>query len=218
VADQVQDSLFREIDEELRQEHYAKLWKRYGKYIIAAAVLLVVGVAGYQGWRNWDIQSRQAQSEQFEAALELKRGGDLDAARNAFAEMAEDAGKGYATLARFQEAAVLEQKGDTQGAVALYSELAGETSLPERFRNLAVILGALLEMDSADPAALTERLEPLTASDSPWRFSALEITAFVARKSGDTGKAKEIFERLVNDAEAPQGVRTRASEMLAALG
>ncbi len=218
MADQVQDSLLREIDEELRQEHYAKLWKRYGKYIIAAAVVLVVGVAGYQGWRNWDIQSRRSQSEQFQVALDQKRSGDLEAARNAFAEMAEDASAGYATLARFQEAAVMEESGDTQGAITVYKGLAGDSSIPERYQGLAVILGALLEMDDADPAALTQRLAPLTEGDNPWRFSALEITGFLAYKSGDTDRAREIFDRLSNDAAAPQGIRGRAAEMTAVLG
>lgn len=217
MADQVQDSLLREIDEELRQEHYAKLWKKYGNYVIAAAVVLVIGVAGYQGWRTWDIQSRRDQSDRFEAALEVKRSSDIEAARNAFVELADDAGAGYATLALFQEAAVRQQSGDREGAITAYRELSEDSSRPKRFQNLALILDALLEMDDADPAALTQRLVPLTASDNPWRFSALEITGFLAHRAGDTGKAREIFERLSNDAAAPQGIRGRAAEMVTIL-
>ena len=40
-----QENLFKEIDEDLRQERFAKLWKKYGPYIISAAVALVL-VAG----------------------------------------------------------------------------------------------------------------------------------------------------------------------------
>src|SRR5690349_4862887 len=32
--------IFREIDEELRRDNIAKLWQRYGKYVIGLAVLL----------------------------------------------------------------------------------------------------------------------------------------------------------------------------------
>lgn len=218
MADHGQDSLLREIDEELRQEQYSKLWKRYGRYIIAAAIILVGGVAGYQGWQAWDIKSRAEQSDRFEAALTLKRDGDLEAARNAFAELAADGGAGYATLARLQEAAILEQTGDRQGAIAAYRELSAETSLAQKYRDLATILGAFLEADEADPGELTARLAPLTAADHPWRFSALEITGLLAQKAGDTTKAKEIFDRLANDATAPGGVRSRAAEILAILG
>lgn len=218
MADHIQDSLLREIDEELRQEKYAKLWKKYGTYVIAFAVLLVVGVAGYQGWRAWDIKTRTEHSERFLAALDLRAAGDLEAARNALAELADDAGKGYATLARFQEAALLQELGDRRGAVAAYETLSNDRSIPESFRQLAVILGALLDLDSADPHALNERLVPLTEAGSPWRFTALEVTALLAVRSGDVGRAREIFTQLSEEASTPPGIRGRASEMLAILG
>ena len=48
--DPEQDNLFKEIDEDLRQQKYADLWKKYGKFVIGAAVALVVGVASLKGW------------------------------------------------------------------------------------------------------------------------------------------------------------------------
>jgi hypothetical protein len=218
VADQIQDSLLREIDDELRHEKYAKLWKKYGNYVLTLAVLLVVGVAGYQGWRSWDLKTRTEQSDRFLAALDLRTSGNLQAARDALAGLADDAGKGYATLARFQEAAVLENLGDRKGAIALYGSLSNDGSVPESFRQLAVILGAMLELDSADPTALTERVAPLTAAGNPWRFTALEITALAAVRSSNMDRAREIFTQLSSDASTPQGIRGRAAEMLAILG
>jgi len=96
VAEEVQEGIFREIDEELRQEHYAKLWRRYGKVVIAAAVLLVAGVAGYQGWRSWDANMRKADGERFAAAQALARAQDPSGAEAAFAKLAGDASGGYA--------------------------------------------------------------------------------------------------------------------------
>ena len=34
------ESLFREVDEEVRQERFKKLWERFGNYIIALAFLV----------------------------------------------------------------------------------------------------------------------------------------------------------------------------------
>ena len=218
MADPIQDSLLREIDEELRQEKFAKLWQQYGKYVVAVAVILVTGVAGYQGWRNWDIKTRMEQSDRFLAALDLRAANDLSAARQALAELAADAGKGYATLARFQEAAILAQSGDAKGAASAYRVLSADSSIPESFRHLAVIVGTFLELDQADPAELSGRVTPLTKADSPWRFSALEINGLLAVRSNDVTKAREIFAQLSADATAPQGVRGRAAEMLAILG
>jgi len=218
VADPIQDSLLREIDEELRQEKYAKLWKKYGNYVVVAAVILVAGVAGYQGWRNWDLKTRMEQGDRFLAALDLRAAGDLPAARKAMADLAGDAGKGYATLARFQEASLMEKGGDAKGAAAAYRALSEDSSVGESFRHLATILGAFLELDQADPGELAGRVAPLTKADSPWRFSALEITGLLAARSSDKTKAREIFTQLSGDTSAPQGVRGRAAEMLAILG
>ena len=44
--------IFREVDEELKQDRYEKLWRQYGKYVIAGAVLIVAAVAGWKAWES----------------------------------------------------------------------------------------------------------------------------------------------------------------------
>ena len=44
--------IFREIDEELRRENLLKLWSRYGKYVIAVAVLAVLIAGSVVAWRE----------------------------------------------------------------------------------------------------------------------------------------------------------------------
>ena len=218
MADQVQDSLLREIDEELRQEQYAKLWKKYGNYVIAAALALVVGVAGFQGWRTYDVNTRLADGERFAAAQQLVRAGKPDAARQAFGELAADASSGYALLARLQEAALMAETGDRAGAETAYAEVAGDGGVDATFRDLARVSQALLAMDGANPDEVRERLAPLTADDNPWRHTALELSALVLYQAGKTDDARQAFKRLSEDSSAPSGVRARAREILAALG
>ena len=47
------DSLFREVDEEVRAERFQKLWKQYGAYVAGAAIGVVLAVAGINGWQYW---------------------------------------------------------------------------------------------------------------------------------------------------------------------
>ena len=93
-----------------------------------------------------------------------------------------------------------------------------ETAIDQRFRDLAVILAGYLDLDTADPAELEARMAPLTADNSPWHYSAIELTAFIAVRTEDLQRARDIFTKLSEDAAAPAGVRSRARDMLAIIG
>ncbi len=218
MAEEVKDGIFREIDEELRQEHYAKLWKRHGKFIITLAVFLVAGVAGYKGWQGYDTNVRQADGERFAAVIAAK-GKTEAASAAAFAKLAGDASGGYALLSRFQEAAAKEKAGETGGAIEVYRKIAGDSGVDVVYRDLAVVLGVTLEMSAGgDYAALATRIAPLMADDNPWRHSAREISAALALKSGNVKKAIGLFAQLSKDATTPPGIKKRAAEMVRAIG
>jgi hypothetical protein len=207
--------IFREIDEEIRRENLLKLWSRYGRYVIAAAVVLMLLAGAVAVWRSHERTLREEQSERFAAALTLFREGKYDEAEKLFQAVGREGG-GYATLARFEEAAALAKKGDGKGAVAAYDRIA-QSSLDPTFRDLAVLLAALETLPEAPPQATIARLKPLTATGNPWRPTALELTAAAQLKAGDKKAALAIYQGLVGDATAPPSLRARAAEMAAAL-
>ncbi len=211
-------SLLREIDEELRQEHYSKLWSQYGKYLIAAAVLLVASVAGYKGWQSYDMSNRSELAERFSLAVGDELNGNLDAAHQAFSALGSDASGGFEMLARFRAASTLSQQGDLAGAAGIYESLSGDSSIDQQYRDIALLLGVMNELDSADPADIVSRLAALTADDNPWRFSARELSALAAIRNGDRQKASELYTQIASDNSAPATMRSRAQEILDALG
>lgn len=214
------DLLFKEIEEDLRQDQLTKLFKAYGGYGLIAAVSLVVGVAGYQGWKTWDAKVRREGGERFAAAMALANANNPDQALRSFAAIAADGRAGYAMLARFQEARITAGRGDAAGAAKAYRALADDDALDPIYRALATILGVIQELDmpGADLKAAAERLLPLTADTSPWRWSAREAAALVAWRAGDAAKAEALLTALAADQQGPPGVRARAREMLSILG
>lgn len=214
MADE-QDILLREIDEELKQENLQQIWKKYGTLIVAGSVALVTAVAGFKGWQAYDLNQRVTQGEHFAVAEKLATDGKTDAAREAFAAVATDSPAGYKMLARFQLAALSAKNGEADAAAEAYRVIADDGDVDPIYRDLAVVLGALAELDTtAGAGPLTGRADSLAGGNGPWRFSAKEVAALAALKKGDNKTARMRYDELAKDAGAPQGLRARAGEML----
>ena len=208
--------IFREIDEELRRDNLLKLWQRYGRYIIVAAAVILAAGGGIAAWRQHLDGERKAVSTRYFGALSaIGAGKDADAAKM-FADLAQTDG-GYALLARFEQAALMAKSGDKAGATGIYDSIAKSSGVDEEFRDLAVLLSVMRELPDADPKTVIARLAPLTESGKPWRPSALELTAAADLKAGDKPAALKIYKQLADDLSAPEGLRSRAAELAAAL-
>ncbi len=108
--------------------------------------------------------------------------------------------------------------GDRMGAVAAYHAIAADTGIDALYRDLATVLAGLQEAEgSGDLQGALDRLAPIIADDNPWRHSAREVSAVLALRKGDRAKAREFFDALATDPAAPQGIRSRAVEILAVI-
>lgn len=209
--------IFREIDEELRRENFAKLWERYGQYLVGLAIVIVLATGAVVGWREYQARTQRAESVRYAAAMELAQKNELARAADDFAALARDSSSGQATLARLQEAALRARAGDEKAAIATYTAIARDGALDTVYRDLATLLAALHGLASDDPKAIVDEVAGLTNATNPWHASALEITALAHLRAGERDKAREIYKGLADDLAAPQGLRARAAEMSAAL-
>lgn len=208
--------IFEEVDEDLKEENFKKLWNRFGRYIVAAVVLVIAGTAAYVGWRSYTLERQAAFSERFESAISFESQDKNADAAAVLTVLAEDASGGYAMLARFREAAARRAEGDTAAAIDIYDALAVEDSIDSMYRDYAVLLSVMTQADTGDVAQLADRLLPLAAS-GPWRHTAGEYLGLFALKQGDTAAARQRFQTVADDLEAPQGARARAAELLQTL-
>jgi hypothetical protein len=212
--------IFHEVDEEVRREQFKKLWQRYGNYIIAACVLVVVGVGAWRGY-EWSETKKAAESgAAFEQAVTLAESGKPQEAEAAFAKLAADGSAGYRVLSRLREAAEL-ARSDPKAAVKSYDELAADRGAGQVIQDVAALRAGFLLVDSASYADMRTRLEPLTAAERPFRHSARELLALSAWKQGDMSAARQWTDMIVTDPQTPSGARSRAqvlSELIAASG
>jgi hypothetical protein len=215
------DNFIQELEEDFRRDRNLALWRKYGGYAVTLALVIIIAAAATVAWRHYRAGERAKDSAIYSSAVSLAAQG-TDAARDAALKSLRGIGQSgadsYATLARLQEAGLLAENGKPEEAVAIYDATAADSDVDPVFRDLAVLLHALVMLDKEDPAALTGRLAPLTTGNNAWRHSALELTALLAQRSGDAAKAREIYTTLADDPTTPQQLRGRAAEMLAVLG
>jgi hypothetical protein len=209
--------IFREVDEEIRHERYAQLWKRYGIWVIGAALALVLGVAGYQGWQAYQRHEAQNASDRFAAAMTQAEQGNTEAAMTALGELAESGGGGYGLLAAFRRAELQVQAGDTAAAVATWNSLATNADTPEPYASMARLFAVMHRMDEGDPAKLDSQLAGIAEGDSPFRSTALELRAILAEKQGDRARAISLYKQIADGADVPPQQRQRATQMLSQL-
>jgi hypothetical protein len=207
------DSLFREVDEEVRREQAKKLWDRYGTYLVAVSLAVIVGVAGWKGWQYWQLSRSQAAAKVY-----FNQGADAAGPRDSdLQELARSGPAGYALLARFSLAGELAKTGKREEAVKAYEAIAADRSVPQAFREAATIRAAYLLADTASSADLSARLADLDKPESVWRLPIKEIYALAAWREGRYQDAYRLVGEIAADPAAPQGMRQRAQIMAAVL-
>lgn len=213
MADQ-QDSLLREVEQEIRREQMAKLWQRYSGLIVAAAAFLVLAVAGYKFFESRRIVAEQTAGADYSAAETLSDNKKKEEAEAAFKKIADEGPAGYGSLARLQLAAALLKDGKTADAIAAYDALAKESGADNLLKSFAQLQAASLRMPDADYAEIQNRLTPIAGDDAPFSKSARELLGVAAYKAGKFDEARKYLEPLLIDPNVPEALQERVKILM----
>ena len=212
--------IFDEVSEDLRADRTRALLRRYGGWLIAAAVAVVIATAGWEAWSAHRKAAADAEATKFLAAAEIADG-PADKKRDAlpmFMEIAQTSSSGYRTLARLRAAAVLADTNDLSGALAQWDAVSADTSADKTLREFADLQWALHQIDHGDPATVQIRLQRLTGADGAWKALALEGEAMLSLRQGQTDRTRELLKSLLADPNTPDTVRARANALQLQLG
>jgi hypothetical protein len=211
--------IFDEVDEDLRAERAEKLLKKYSWLLVAVVVAIIAAAAGWQLWNRYQARQDIAAAIRYVAA---DAADETDAAKAgrlaALDQLAADAPAGYRTLARLRAAGLKADAGDLPGAIALWNQVAGDSSVDPLLRDLASLLATQRQLDNGDPAQLEARLKPLAEPGNPWFALAQEQLAMLDLRQGRMDAARAKLRILSVDIDAPSGLRARAGALLVGLG
>lgn len=209
--------IFREVDEDVRNDRLMWLWQQYGPYLITIIAAIVLSVAGRAFWLNYTSEKQAAESTQYDQAVSLILAGDTTGALNGLEVLINDTSSSYAHLAQFQAASQHIKNGDKPTALATYDGLSANSDVDEKLRGLASLLGAIISLDVESTEQARARLTPLAVYGESWYYSAQEFLALLALRSGEMEEAISIYSGLVNDQTTPAGIKQRAGEILSVI-
>ena len=208
------ENFLREVEEELRRERFERIWKEYGTFILAGAALIVIGVLGYKYVENRRLTAAQTTGQRYEGAVDLASSGKDGSAEKEFAAIVAEGTGGYPELAWLQLAGVLLKQGKKADAIAAYDELAKSGTDP-LLRDYAALQAAGARLGEADFTEMQNRLTPLMADMSPWRYSARGLLGVAAFKAGKPDEARTVLTPLLVDQKTPASIAERAQIVLA---
>lgn len=204
------ESLFREVDEEVRQEQFKKLWERYGNAVVVLAFAVVAGVGGWKGWQYWQVRQAESAAETYFTADRLATSGKPDEALAQFATIDH---QGFGQLARLRQANLLAKQGKGDEAVKLYDAVAADPSADASLRDVARIRAGYVLADTMKPDELLPRIGGFDKDGNRWRHAAREIFAIAAWRAADYTMAERYVNAIMSDPEAPGPVRQRAQTL-----
>lgn len=211
------DTLAREIDEELRREKFEKLWEQYGMYVLGAAAAVVLGVGGYQLYDQRKKSFAAENGARYEEALKLVEANKSDEAQKALSEMISGGHTGYASLAQLQLAGLHLKANRPQDALAVFESLATSPAADPDIKTFASLQAAALRLGEADFTELQNRLKPLAEGTSAWRFQARELLGTAAFKAGKYEEARNLLTPLFGEADVPRAALDRVQLILGSI-
>ncbi len=205
------DSFIDEVTEEVRRDRLFAMFRKYGWI----GVVAVLGIVGGAGWTEWQRTQAEAKAEAFgDAVLDAL---DLGAPEDRVAALGAIPAEG-SQAAVLQLLLASDPVGDRAGTLAALEALANDASQPPSYRDLAVLRRVVVagaDMPLSDRRAA---LDGIAAPGRPYRTMALEQMAYLLVEEDRTDEAIAALTVLLTDQEAPGGVRSRAQEMIIALG
>lgn len=205
------DSFIEEVTEEVRRDRLFALFRKYGWI----GVVVVLGIVGGAGWTEWRSAQDEAKAEAFgDAVLDAL---DLGAPADRVAALGTIPTDGAQT-AVLQLLLASDPVGDRAATLAALEALAADESQPPSYRDLAVLRRVVVAGADLPLADRRAALDPIAAPGRPYRTMALEQLAYLLVEEGRNDEAITALTALISDQEAPGGVRSRAQEMIVALG
>lgn len=205
------ESFIDEVTEEVRRDKLFALFRKYGWI----GAVLVAGIVGGAAWTEWQKAQSRARAEGFGDAVLSALSSDTPEARIAALQSVQGTENQTGIL---QLLLASDPDKDRAGTIAALQSVAADATLPDSYRDLAVLRQMIVVGTELPLADRQTALAAIAAPGRPYRTLALEQLAYLMIEDNKLSEAIDALRALTQDQDASQGLRSRAGQVILALG
>lgn len=206
--------LLRELEEDIKRDRAARLWKRWGGVLIGASLAVVIGTAAGVAWKH-QRTAKQQEATGLLLATFAKQDLNDEGRISALAQVAEQAqGQTASAIAQLQRASLLTEANKGKEAFDVYVSVAKDTTQDKALRNLAAVLAVNASVQYALPMPELADISKDEAFYAAWQ----EAKGWKLLQDEKREEATARFASIRDDVTAPALTRNRMQTILASLG
>ena len=202
-----------EVNEEIRRQQLKSIWNKFGLYIIAIAIFIILSVGSYEVINYWGGKVSQKESNIFDSAILMIEQGNQEEGYDKLIELSK--GKtGYRGLSLFRLSSENYESGNYIEAIEFLRKASEDSSLTNKLKEFSKLKAGLILVDHGGFEDVQGLLNDISKKSGPFSFHAKEIIALSMIKNDMNSEARLIFEDIASNAAAPQVLARRAEIFL----
>jgi len=199
-----EENLIKEVNEEIQQDDYKKLWNKYGKYLISLFIIIILTVSSGTIYKNYRISKIEKESILYFEALELIKNENFVDAQKILKRINDSKSSGYSMLSALQ-ILDLENKGKNE-----FNSKNLNIDKNPFFENYYILQKFSQNLEKNKDDISINKIINISQPGSPWRFSAHELLAAYYLKKNDLNNAIQSLNTIIEDDEVPIFAKERA--------
>jgi len=200
--------IFDEVSEELKQDQLIQFWKKYSKYFISIALVLIISFLGYFFYNQWKQKMLENSSSQYFSAIKKLENKEFESSLEDFSKGVNENNRGYKILSLFGLAEANFKLGKINEMILNYETIYNNQDIDIYYRDLARLL-TVMKNNTRPFDEQINILQPILNSPSKLQLLASELKILLMIKFNKIDDAKESIDQLLSRSEISSEQKNR---------
>ena len=200
--------IFDEVSEELKQDQLIQFWKKYSKYFISIALVLIISFLGYFFYNQWKQKMLENSSSQYFSAIKKLENKEFESSLEDFSKGVNENNRGYKILSLFGLAEANFKLGKINEMILNYETIYNNQDIDIYYRDLARLL-TVMKNNTKTFEEQINILQPILNSPSKLQLLASELKILLMIKSNKIDDAKKSIDQLLSRSEISSEQKNR---------